>query len=421
MSTAPISSHEPTAVVNAGLLYITNVTENDTVVVQAVENAENGVAEVQRLLRLGAQVDRLAGTTLDAEVMEGTALRLVNSFDGTVNNAVKEIADNARKIFDPADGALPAALTEFRGGLEKLLGEKFDPDSRKSIIGAFDDVIQKGTAKQEADFARLLDPTNPDGPIGKWQADYGKTVKLVGAEIKEQVRELSERIAVNAATEEATKAMINKTTGKGFTFEDTLHALVESTAVGYQDFAVQTGRTQGAEGTQRGDEVVSINPEETRGLEANIVWECKDKKLGAKKILDELDDAMKNRCASVGIAVFASQAIAPITVPFATYGNKAIVVLDKEDPDPLVIRFAHMWGRWVAKRDLSNDDVQIDTVRIEALIDEARRALQRVTQIKKHNTQARNSIDAAGEQVAALADQVEQALRDLDTEITKAA
>ena len=155
MSTAPISSHEPTAVVNAGLLYITNVTENDTVVVQAVENAENGVAEVQRLLRLGAQVDRLAGTTLDAEVMEGTALRLVNSFDGTVNNAVKEIADNARKIFDPADGALPAALTEFRGGLEKLLGEKFDPDSRKSIIGAFDDVIQKGTAKQEADFARL--------------------------------------------------------------------------------------------------------------------------------------------------------------------------------------------------------------------------------------------------------------------------
>lgn len=421
MTSAAFNTNEPTAIVNGGTLYINNITENDTVVVSGVEQAENAVAEVQRLLRLGAQVDRLAGTTLDAEVMEGTALRLVNSFDGTVSHAVEEIADNARKIFDPSKGALPLALTEFRTGLEKLLGEKFDPDSRKSIIGSFDDVIRKGTAQQQVEFARLLDPANPDSPVAKWQADYNLTVKTATAEIKEQVRELSERIAVKEATEEATKAMVNKTTAKGFTFEDTLHALVEPTAVAHQDFAVQTGRTPGAEGTLRGDEVVTLNPEDTRGIEVNVVWECKDKKVGAKKILDEMDDAMKNRCANVGIAVFASQEVAPITVPFATYGNKAILVLDKDDPDPLVIRFAHMWSRWVAKRDLSNDEVEIDTDRIEALIDDARRALQRVTQIKKHNTQARNSIDSASEQVTALADEVERALRDLDTEISKAA
>jgi hypothetical protein len=260
LSAVPINANEPTAVVNNGVLHINNVTENDTVVVTAVENAENSVAEVQRLLRLGAQVDRLAGTTLDVEVMEGTARRLVNTFDGTVNDAVKEITDNARRIFDPADGVAPKAFEEFRGGLEKMLADNFDPDSRKSIIGAFDEVIRKGVAEQSEQFARLLDPNTPDSPMAKWQSDYARTVQKANAEIREEMRELSERIAVNAATEEVTRALANKTTAKGFTFEETLHALVEQLATPHQDLAERTGHTKGLEGTLHGDEVVTLNP-----------------------------------------------------------------------------------------------------------------------------------------------------------------
>ena len=93
------------------------------------DRREPSPAETQRLLRLGAQVDRLAGTSLDVEVLEGTALRLVNTFEGTLDTAVVEIQKNAEKIFSPTDGSLPAALTVFKAQLDTLLGQNFDPDS----------------------------------------------------------------------------------------------------------------------------------------------------------------------------------------------------------------------------------------------------------------------------------------------------
>ncbi|MDB5478850.1 MAG: hypothetical protein JWM96_1345 [Alphaproteobacteria bacterium] len=423
MTATPINLNmpEPVVVVNNGVLYINNLTENDPTVVAAVDVAENQAAEAQRLLRLGAQVDRLAGATLDAEVLEGTALRLVTSFEGTVDSAVDEIQKNAAKIFDPQGGSLPTALGGFKAELDKLLGLNFDPDSRKSIIGKFDELMRNVSAEQMAKFSRLLDPTATDSPLNKWHADIDKTVKAEAHTLSEQLRELSERIAVQNATAEAKKAAANKTTAKGFTFEDTLHALVEQNALPHQDLAVQTGRTLGSCGNQQGDELVTLNPEDTRGAEANVVFECKDKKMGLKKILDELDGAMKNRDAAVGVAVFATTENAPTNVAFSTYGCKAVLVLDKDDPDPLAVRLAYMWARWVAKRELVSDTNEIDAARIESLIDEARRALQRATTVKKCHTSARKGIDEATAHVDALVGEIVAVLDDLHAEVTKAA
>ena len=179
--------------------------------------------------------------------------------------------------------------------------------------------------------------------------------------LSEQVRELSGSCtAVQNATAEAKKAAAYKTTAKGFTFEDTLHVLVEQNAVPHQDLAFQTGRTLGSDGNQQGDEVATLNPDDTRGVEANIVFECKDKKVGLKKILDELDGAMKNRDATVGVAVFATPENAPTNVCFTAYGCKAVLVLDKENPDPLAVRLAYMWARWVAKRELASDTNEVE-------------------------------------------------------------
>jgi hypothetical protein len=50
--------------------------------------------------------------------------------------------------------------------------------------------------------------------------------------------------------------------------------------------------------------VVTINPEDTRGAAANVMWEAKTTRLSLRKILGELETAMENRNASVGIAVF---------------------------------------------------------------------------------------------------------------------
>ncbi|MDQ1537893.1 MAG: hypothetical protein QOE58_2286 [Actinomycetota bacterium] len=421
MTAQMINSNQPSVVVNDGVLYMNNLVENDLTVVAAVEPADNPVGEVQRLLRLGAQVDRLAGTTLDAEVMEGTALRLTEGFERTVDTAIGEIEKSTKRLLDPNKGTLPSALGAFQTEFAAMLGSSFDPDSRKSIIGKLDNLMKKAATDQATAINLLLDPSSPDSPLSNWKEEISKTVKAESHVVSEQVRELSERIAVQAATVLAKKEAANKMTSKGFAFEDVLHALLEQNALPHQDLAVQTGRALGSCGNQRGDEVVTLNPDDTRGIDVNIVLECKDKKMGLKKILDELDGAMANRNASAGVAVFASYEAAPITSSFANWGDKAILVLDKDDPDPMAVRLAYMWARWVAKRELAGHDDEVDLARVEVLIDDVRRALQRTTYVKKCHTSARKSIDEATASIEVLATEVTTALDQLCDEVNKAA
>jgi hypothetical protein len=118
------------------------------------------------------------------------------------------------------------------------------------------------------------------------------------------------------------------------------------------------------------------------------------------------------------IAVFASQEQAPTSVPFHYAGNKAIVVLDKDGLDDSALRLAYMWARWVVRRELSGaTSDEIDVERICALIEDAGRAVDRCTTIRKYHTQARKSIDHAGAEVESLAAEVRDSLDALAEEI----
>lgn len=142
-----------------------------------------------------------------------------------------------------------------------------------------------------------------------------------------------------------------------------------------------------------------------------FVLEAKARKLGLKAILDELDQAIENRDALAGIAVFRTQEIAPTSAPFHIFGNKAIAVLDKDADDTAALRVAYMWARWVAQREsAAGPSSEIDSERITSAVDEAVRALATETTIKKSHTQARKAIDSASSQVAQLRLEVERAL-----------
>lgn len=410
----------PTVVVNNQVLYIDRFIETDPTVVDTISQAGDGVAELHRLLTLGAQVDKLASTTLDIEVLNTTVDRVTGTLGSAVDEAVQGLASSTQQLLDPTTGALPTALRTFSAGFEALLGSHFDPDSRKSILGKFEVLMTKVAHEQAVQISRMLDTNAPDSPLNRMRDEVTKNLKAETGVVTAQLRDLGERFAAQEAAVAVRREMTNKTTAKGFTFEDVVHELVAPLAAIHQDSAVQTGHDKGCDGTQRGDEVISLNPDDTRGHEANIVLECKDRKLSLKKILEELDEAMSNRNASVGIAVFAGPDLAPSPVPFSPYGNKAVLVLDKDDPDPHAIRLAYMWARWMARRELAGADT-LDAARIEALIDEARRALQHATQVKRAHTSARKGIDDAASHVDTLIAEVTSALDGLATEVAKAA
>ena len=167
-------------------------------------------------------------------------------------------------------------------------------------------------------------------------------------EVRKDVAELSEKIAVT----EAVAPVLELTTGKGFKFEDVLDACVSRIAAQHGDVAEHVGTETGVAGTQKGDEIVTLNPDDASGYEARFALEAKSRKLTMRNTLKELDDALENRDALAAIAVFTTQEQAPTSVPFHYAGNKAIVVLDKEGLDDAALRLAYMWARWVVRRDL---------------------------------------------------------------------
>ena len=106
---------------------------------------------------------------------------------------------------------------------------------------------------------------------------------------------------------------------------------------------------------------------------AAIVFEAKHRKLGMRKIMEELDEALENRSATAAIAVFAEPTQSPTAVPFTYFANKAIVVLEPDVPAVQILELAYMWARWEARKALALDGAAIDVHRVEAIMSDIRR------------------------------------------------
>jgi hypothetical protein len=407
----------PSIHVDDGNLYISNFTETDDAVVRVIGEAEDRAAALHRILALGAHVSQVTTETASKLDLSNTIEQLTSSVEQTVDRAVEGITATAQGLLDGENGQLPRALAAFGGQFEAMLGESFNPDSKKSIISKFDQVMQAAAEEQTRRLNRALDPHAPDSLVGRLRDDLIKTVKEETAGLAERVAEVRLEITSAAAASEAKKAMFDKTALKGFRFEDALHELINSQAVHYGDIAAQVGKEYGELGTLQGDEVLTINPDDTRGATVNVVWEAKTTRLGLRKILDELERAMENRDASVGIAVFGNVDTAPIKVPFAPYGDRAVLVIDKDDPDESAVRLAYIWARWVASRRLGENNVSIDVEKIETLISDTIRALQHASQVRKCHTMARKGIEEAGEHLDTMARDIKSTMDELRSEI----
>lgn len=205
--------------------------------------------------------------------------------------------------------------------------------------------------------------------------------------------------------------MIELTTGKGFTFEQLLHETLVPITAPFEDIAERVSTATGSTGSKVGDEVVAINAEDVRGLDACYVLEAKDRRVPSlKKMLDEVAEAMTNREAAAGLAVFSSQENAPTTTPFEFFGDRAIVVLDKDDPDRHALELACAWARWVVRRSLAEDADEVDLEKIGALVEEGRRGLARISSVRRAHSAAKNKIDEAAGQVEDLVTDFETVL-----------
>jgi hypothetical protein len=365
---------------------------------------------VHALLRIGAQAARIASTDLDTELVERRFASMVNGFDVTVSKAVAGITGATEQLLDEDSGSLPKVIAGMRQELEVLLGETFNADSKTSVIAkvelAVTDVVQQIVAQVRS----TLSLDQPDSPLARTKRELTDVVRHEVGAVAKEMRDVS----LTLATKAAAAVVADKLTAKGVTFEDLIAAGIDQVAVIHGDLTERVGTTAGVGGTRRGDHLVTICQEDTCGLPARFVLEAKDRSLSMAKTLGELDAAMANHQAAAAIAVFARAELAPVTLTFWHSGNRAILVYDKECPDPRALQLAYEWARWVVRRSLALDvEASIDVADVEAAITRVRHALDKHQTIKACHSAIRKKAEEAGSHVASLVDEVDRALRDL--------
>ena len=300
MSAQPMMFSTGRVLVTDGVVYVRELDESDDEVVRIVAESDDPVAAVGQCLRVGARALKAAHVSVDVNLIERSFSELETRFGAKVSDAVDEIARASSGLLDAEDGALAGTLSGFNAELSQLLGDTFDADSKSSVLAHIEQLVL-GTMKG------LITPEIADSPIGRLKAELVDTMQREVGEIAEEVRRVTDHLGILEATDE----VYEQTTGKGFDYEDLVDECVATLAAGYGDLAEVTAKQSGSRASQVGDEVVTLNRDDTHGTEARFVLEMKNRPLNMRKTMAELEEALCNRDALAAIAVFRSQEQAP--------------------------------------------------------------------------------------------------------------
>lgn len=398
--------------IEADRVVISHFEETDPDVVGVVGDAEDAEEAVHRCLQVGARATRLVQTRIETEVVERAFERMTKELTDGVEQTASQVREASEALLGE-DGGLVGALDGWRQEVTQMLEGAFDEKSKEGILAKFEWIMKDQAERQHRQFLRAIDPGSDESPIGRWKTEIEKTVHREVGEVKDAVVDLNERLAAKDAKAE----VLERTAVKGFAFEDLVHDMTCRIVTAQGDTAEKVGRTTGVDGTQKGDEVITLNEADTFGAPERYVLEIKDRRLGLGETWSELDRALSNRQARAAVAVFSSQRAAPSSASFTYSGNRAIVVVDKEDPDERALRLACMWARWLVRRQLGEHTDNIDVARVQSLLDDAKSSLGRRSQVRAAHTAAKRRIDQAASAVDSLVDDLDDLLASIETAV----
>lgn len=395
----PMRANEASVFVDDGEVIILNLRDRDPQLVELVGAAADAEQAVRTVLAVGARVARTIETTADAAIVERRFGELEQRVELGVEKAVELIAATAAQYLDPERGALRLML----GELEQSLGDAFDPQSKASVLAKFEGLLTGGTADLKKVVRDLVDPGNPDSPLGRLRSEVGRDLK--------EVRQALEQLRTQVAVEQTEADVLDLTAIKGRRFEETVFEATAGFVSLYGDEADAVRDEAGSDGGRCGDILVTLNGSDTPGATARYVLEVKDRKLSLKESVRELERAMKNRDAKAGVLVFADPTKAPIATPLQLFGNKALVVLDKHDPDVRPLQLALAAARCAVQRQLNGVGNGAELEAVVALVEEGQRALACHATIKRCHTTAQRQIASASGEVGALIAQLDDILK----------
>lgn len=204
---------------------------------------------------------------------------------------------------------------------------------------------------------------------------------------------------------------------KGQRFELLAGPILERCFSPFGDVVEDTTGSPGADGaSKKGDFTITVAPRPDADP-ARIVVEMKDrptlKLTGRDGALTALGGAMTNREASVGILVCASAAPALAAQRLRSYpGNRLLVLLDRDDPDPLALELACQLARALAVQSASPGGSP-SVEQVFRLVERLRIVVDDAASIRRGWLVAKRGLEAIREGYDTMRSQADEALREL--------
>lgn len=311
----------PAVTLGDGYLTIEGLTVHGTPVDAArvcAECGENLEVAVRQMLEIGATVVLHGGNQATIDAARSEVDRLLQAVTQTVTEN------------------LPRTVNEQLGAFRQVLGQYMDAERADSVQRQLEKILRDGAGAQRQELTKAL--LDERGPLGLLKAELSGPLKSVH-ELVPHVVALKERL--DAA--ERIGGERERGTSKGIDYEAAVGDILAAGLAPFHDTVDRVGTELGADRNRCGDYLVFVNPDSTGGREASVVVECKARsKVGVRAALNELDRAMANREASAGLMVVDDAAGTALGgQPLRVYpGNRVIVLLDREKPEPLALEIA---------------------------------------------------------------------------------
>jgi hypothetical protein len=354
---------------------------------------------VERALRIGLTALQSVGVTLNVDAVRAEFERFADQNRVANEQAAAALEQVLRANFADGDGRLPRTLESFlgdRGKLKSMVDELFDPKRRDSAIGRIGTMLEAYFDGDGSRLALLLDPTRLGSPLHQFRIEMERGFKA-----------LQEQLVGLEAAQKARAEERSKSSAKGADFEDLLESMFGEICRGANDLLERTGTDAGDAGrSKKGDFVLTIDPDQTRGCEVRVVIEAKDRRMSGREMRDELRQAKTNRDAAVGLVVF-TPAHAPAGIyPFDLRAGDVYTVLDPADPDASTLEAAVKLARLVALTAVRETETDVDLAAVQQSLTAIREAVEAVRTMKTQLT----SISNTSRDVTATLDKMREAI-----------
>ncbi len=370
------------------------------------EPEESRLDLLRTIVDVGTRGVLTMGMGIDLDEIDTRVERSVSQVTSKAEQAVTALLETARTeletTLDPdrRQSVMSRTLREFEAWRKGFLAE-VDPDDAEGPIGrlftGLNDLLADG-GPLEARLKEALDPSTD-----------GSAVAVLASQIDKRFGEIRDLIS----TERGRREERETSTRKGFEFEDELEESLRSISRGLGAVVERTSDIGGLTGAEAlvGDFTISLPSGHVIVVEAKHTAAIS--LTGKEGILEELDRAMANRGAMVGVCVSKNAAFPAEVGSFGVYGNRILVA---DDGEGTLLQVGLRWAQLLCQADLGRRGETVDT----ALVFERLERIRQVTQRFSSNRRALTGIAGSVEQVRSSLDAMRNDLLDLIDDIDRA-